>query len=342
MEWIAIGAVVALAWWWWRRSRERTSERKAARERMRKGYVHPTVERYRHRTEAERAPALHAAEEARLNAWLARRTGRNRSPDPKATRTMRDMSPDAPAARRVTRGRGLWAGLLDWADVLILDTETTGLGERAEVIEVAVRHHGRTPFRRPFDADWKDLRRGGRDPRAYAETAEGRRRSRPKRRPAPHRSLRRSARGIRGRAASSPRCRARCARRRGPRRPRPMGVRDGAPSPPASRAAPRRWPPPPRWCRRGRAPGTTAAWRGCAGAACGRVAGGCSKAAPDYVQSSARCRWTYQGRGLPGIAGFQPANGARSVAFASLPRAGSPRSQEADGPSCRSPDENCA
>ena len=37
MEWIAIGAVVALAWWW-RRSRERASERKTARERMRKGY----------------------------------------------------------------------------------------------------------------------------------------------------------------------------------------------------------------------------------------------------------------------------------------------------------------
>ena len=32
---------------------------------------------------------------------------------------------------------------------------------------------------------------------------------------------------------------------------------------------------------------------------------------------------------LPGSAGFQPAGGARSAAFASLPRAGSPRSQEA-------------
>ena len=138
MEWIAIGAVVALVWWWWRQSRERASERKVARERMRKGYVRPTVERYRHRTEEERAPALHAAEEARLDAWLSRRTGRNRSPDPKATRTIRDMPPDAPTARRATRGRGLWGGLLDRRDVLILDTETTGLGERAEVIEVAV------------------------------------------------------------------------------------------------------------------------------------------------------------------------------------------------------------
>ena len=34
-----------------------------------------------------------------------------------------------------------------------------------------------------------------------------------------------------------------------------------------------------------------------------------------------------QGRGPPGSAGFQPANGARSAALVSLPRAGSPRSQ---------------
>ena len=34
MEWIAFGTVVALAWWCWRRTRERASERKAARERQ--------------------------------------------------------------------------------------------------------------------------------------------------------------------------------------------------------------------------------------------------------------------------------------------------------------------
>ena len=34
MEWIAFGTVVALAWWCWRQTRERASERKAARERQ--------------------------------------------------------------------------------------------------------------------------------------------------------------------------------------------------------------------------------------------------------------------------------------------------------------------
>ena len=34
MEWIAFGIVVALAWWCWRQTRERASERKAARERQ--------------------------------------------------------------------------------------------------------------------------------------------------------------------------------------------------------------------------------------------------------------------------------------------------------------------
>jgi len=62
---------------------------------------------------------------------------------------------------------------------------------------------------------------GQRDRGCFGWSATRRLRSRPRRRPAPRRSLRRSARGIRGRAASSPKCRARCARRRGPHRPRP-------------------------------------------------------------------------------------------------------------------------
>ena len=63
---------------------------------------------------------------------------------------------------------------------------------------------------------------------------------------------------------------------------------------------------------------------------------------PDYVQSSARSGGLTRAAVFLGSRASLPADGARSVAFASLPRAGSPRSQEADGPSCRSPDENCA
>ena len=116
IELLAPWIVVALAWWWWRRRRAR----KAAD------------------LPENMSPIEGDPEEARLGSWLAQRASQNRASDPKATRTMRDMPPDAPAPPRVTRGRGLWAGLLDRPDVLILDTETTGLGERAEVIEVAV------------------------------------------------------------------------------------------------------------------------------------------------------------------------------------------------------------
>ena len=63
---------------------------------------------------------------------------------------------------------------------------------------------------------------------------------------------------------------------------------------------------------------------------------------PDYVQSSARSGGLTKVAVILGARASQPANGARSAALVSLPRAGSPRSQEADGPSCRSPDENCA
>ena len=63
---------------------------------------------------------------------------------------------------------------------------------------------------------------------------------------------------------------------------------------------------------------------------------------PDYARSSSRSGGLAKAALFPGSRASLPADGARSVAFASLPRAGSPRSQEADGPSCRSPDENCA
>ena len=63
---------------------------------------------------------------------------------------------------------------------------------------------------------------------------------------------------------------------------------------------------------------------------------------PDYARSSSRSGGLAKAVLFPGSRASLPADGARSVAFASLPRAGSPRSQEADGPSCRSPDENCA
>ena len=63
---------------------------------------------------------------------------------------------------------------------------------------------------------------------------------------------------------------------------------------------------------------------------------------PDYVRSSSRSGGLAKAALFPESRASLPADGARSVAFASLPRAGSPRSQEADGPSCRSPDENRA
>ena len=65
-------------------------------------------------------------------------------------------------------------------------------------------------------------------------------------------------------------------------------------------------------------------------------------AVPDYVQSSARSGGLTRAAVFLGSRASVPADGARSVAFASLPRAGSPRSQEANGPSCRSPDEDRA
>ena len=103
IELIAASAVVALAWWWWRRSRERASARKAVKQRRAMGYsgpeIHPSVSR--HRTRAHERPLAEASREPR-------------------------------------RRRPTWAALLDRTDVLILDTETTGLGGRAEVIEVAM------------------------------------------------------------------------------------------------------------------------------------------------------------------------------------------------------------
>ena len=66
------------------------------------------------------------------------------------------------------------------------------------------------------------------------------------------------------------------------------------------------------------------------------------KLLPDYARSSSRSGGLAKAALFPGSRASLPADGARSVAFASLPRAGSPRSQEADGPSCRSPDENRA
>ena len=129
IELLAPWVVVVLGWLWWRRRRARPgngADRQPA--------IHPPVMRHRTRPH-ERPPP---DESAGLETWLARRSGDSRAGDPKAARTIHDMPPDARAARLAARGRGLWAGLLDRRDVLILETETAGLGERPEVIEVAV------------------------------------------------------------------------------------------------------------------------------------------------------------------------------------------------------------
>ena len=62
---------------------------------------------------------------------------------------------------------------------------------------------------------------------------------------------------------------------------------------------------------------------------------------PDYVQSSARSGGLTRAAVFLGSRAFSPQT-VLVAPLSSLPRAGSPRSQEADGPSCRSPDENCA
>lgn len=100
-----IGIVVIvglLAWWLW--SRRRAPERKIAKLRVSMGYAEND-----------------AAEAARLDEWIGARGGRHAA----------DQAEHRHGADR-------WADWLDRPDVLIIDTETTGLGNTAEVLEVAV------------------------------------------------------------------------------------------------------------------------------------------------------------------------------------------------------------
>ena len=111
MELIAVVAAVLLLGWWWQRSaRRRRAERKAAEHRAAMGYNTGNF----------------VVSDGRL-------VKRIRSGAATHAEQRRAMGYDV--ASDVSRE---WRALLDRSDVLILDTETTGLGNRAEVIEVAV------------------------------------------------------------------------------------------------------------------------------------------------------------------------------------------------------------
>ena len=116
-----IGAVVvaALAWWLWRR--RRSSERRIAERRAAMGYSEDDSER----GSLERWDA----EQARRDRWA-----RSQGGAPIGT----GVGVPAPSKRADRDTSGEWRALLDRPDVLIVDTETTGFGARAEVVEVAV------------------------------------------------------------------------------------------------------------------------------------------------------------------------------------------------------------
>ena len=117
-------AIVAAVAWWWLRHRRRAPARKAAELRERMGYS-ASGSGVSEQTSLER----YDAEQARLDRWFQSQGGRS-------PRSGSAGAPSIAAPSKVSAPD--WSRWLDRPDVLIIDTETTGLGDRAEVIEVAV------------------------------------------------------------------------------------------------------------------------------------------------------------------------------------------------------------
>ena len=116
-------AVVAGVVWWWLRRRRRDAEHLGAKLRERMGYGTGDES-------SERDPPL--VRDGRLIPWEELQGPKSTIPR-EALRRL-----DRAGLRSRASPLEQWAIWLDRPDVLIIDTETTGLGNKAEVIEVAV------------------------------------------------------------------------------------------------------------------------------------------------------------------------------------------------------------